>query len=77
MIEDAVQEVYRLVGTKNASRSRTPIWAKMIGYVWVVAFLAWSTPAWAYPIIRTINKEEATINLGAFRSILPTFPTWR
>ena len=77
MLEDAVQEVYRRVRVQDTSQSHPPIWAKVLGYIWVIAFLAWSTPSWAYPIIRTINKEEATITVGAFRSILPTLPFWR
>jgi Membrane bound O-acyl transferase family len=58
-IEDSVQAIYR---ARSGGRSRmsiqTQAWAKSIGYVWVVAFLAWSTPVWVYPAIR-MNKGEA------------------
>jgi len=71
MIEDGVQELYRRARGKTPPQSPTPMWAKLIGYVWVIAFLAWSTPSWAYPVLRTMTKEEAPITFGEFRSILP------
>lgn len=64
-IEDGVQAVSRSVrGGIGAvgSSSSAPVgegWVKKtVGFVWVVAFLSWSTPVWVYPAIR-MNQGEA------------------
>jgi Membrane bound O-acyl transferase family len=53
-LEDGVQTIYRSVrGVRGTKRSAQPgSWAKALGYIWVVAFLSWSTPVWVYPAIR-------------------------
>jgi hypothetical protein len=45
IIEDTAQELWRrLIGdTKINIRN------KVVGYIWVMSFLVWSTPAWLYP----------------------------
>lgn len=48
MIEDTVQATFRSARLKSEGRRR-PLWLRPLGYVWVVAFLYWSTPAWLYP----------------------------
>lgn len=75
LLEDTVQALYRQARGKEVG-FRTPLWARAVGYVWVVAFLVWSTPAWAYPIIRTVDREEAVIGVRAFRPILPMGLGW-
>jgi hypothetical protein len=35
-----------------------------VGYIWVVAFLAWSTPIWSYPI-RMVNREDKLLTVEA------------
>ena len=45
MLEDAIQTLTRHVSTSGSlGRVR-----RTVGYVWVVVFLAWSTPKWFYP----------------------------
>ena len=45
MLEDAVQTLTRRVPTSGSlCRVR-----RAVGYIWVVVFLAWSTPKWFYP----------------------------
>ena len=45
MLEDAVQTLTRRVPTSGSvGRVR-----RAVGYIWVVVFLAWSTPKWFYP----------------------------
>lgn len=57
MFEDAVQELYRRMTGKSAGREL--VWyEKLIGYIWVVAFLVWSTPTWTYPTIRHAGKDR-------------------
>ena len=65
MVEDGVLELWRRYGLRGGMRERgkekeegkkgkeeTPGWARWLGYVWVLLFLSWSTPVWAYPSVR-------------------------
>ena len=64
MLEDAIQTLTRRVPT-----SRSLDWIRrVVGYVWVVVFLAWSTPKWFYPQQR-LGIDPA--NLLPFRIIRP------
>ena len=57
MLEDAVQALYRswsgLRREKETTRAR-----RLIGWIWVVAFLWWSTPCWFYPRLRQGKGDE-------------------
>jgi Membrane bound O-acyl transferase family len=65
-IEDSVQAIFHAVcGGKGRMNASTQAWARSIGYVWVVAFLAWSTPVWVYPAI-CINKGGANDRILPF-----------
>ena len=58
ILEDAVQAMYSKryynSGRKQAQSGR----AKYVGYLWVIVFLVWSTPAWIYPALRENKGEE-------------------
>ena len=64
MLEDAIQTLTRRVPT---SRSLDRV-RRVVGYVWVVLFLAWSTPKWFYPQQR-LDLDPA--NLLPFRIVGP------
>lgn len=50
MMEDAVQALYR---SRRGNKARTSHWAiRVQGYMWVVAWLVWSTPRWTYPLMQ-------------------------
>lgn len=59
MLEDGVQEIYRRkIKSKSKSNGTTTTtagddnnkrWARMVGYIWFVAWMTWTTPAWVYP----------------------------
>lgn len=65
MLEDGAQEVFRRFGGKPGLPSR------LLGYVWIVMFLSWSTAAWLYPAILVTKREDIVLNLGSFRSLGP------
>lgn len=65
MLEDGAQEVYRRFGGKPGLLSR------IVGYIWVLAFLSWSTAAWQYPATLVTKKEDVLFRLSAFRSLGP------
>lgn len=51
MLEDAVQAIYR---RRRPSRAEGKAqghqrWTKIVSYVWFVAWMTWTTPAWIYP----------------------------
>lgn len=64
MLEDAIQTLTRRFPT---SRSLDQV-RRVVGYVWVVVFLSWSTPKWFYPQQR-LGIDPA--NLLPFRIVGP------
>ncbi|KAJ0414577.1 membrane bound O-acyl transferase family-domain-containing protein [Aspergillus carlsbadensis] len=66
VVEDAVLSVYsRLTATKLSHLPSRPSAAqKVIGFVWVCAFLVWTLPAYMYPMI-SLNSH------GGNDSVLP------
>jgi hypothetical protein len=74
MIEDGVQELYRRISGKSNDSVDTPLWAKIMGYLWVVAFLSWSTPIWVYPWVRVVETRIGPLDVGGLWSVLPTLP---
>lgn len=54
ILEDSVQAVYKSC-TKNSPGSNSKLphrWTRIVGYIWLVVFMSWSTPVWSYPAIR-------------------------
>jgi hypothetical protein len=74
MIEDGAQELYRRIYGKATANSGSPLWTKLVGYIWVVAFLTWSTPAWIYPHLRHWNRDDLPTNLNSWLGFLPSLP---
>ncbi|KAI9875333.1 MAG: hypothetical protein M1830_008604 [Pleopsidium flavum] len=56
LLEDCVQAIYR--SARGMAKEQQPeLWAKLVGYLWVLLFQFWSTPAWIYPAL-IMNKGE-------------------
>lgn len=63
-VEDFVQWVYRTIRLGQQPRARDDkadgkggvespsAWQRAVGYLWVAAWLTWSTPAWSYQNVR-------------------------
>lgn len=68
MLEDSVQEIYRRVFRKKENKL-----AKAIGYIWVVAFLSWSTPVWVYPVVRTMEREDMLLKLSVLYPLVSAY----
>ena len=60
MLEDGVQAMYRSVRglSRGSGKQQPPLWARLVGYAWVVVFLTWSTPAFTYPMSAAYKGEE-------------------
>ncbi len=61
LLEDGVQALYHYSIPKEQRSWKTANLAKIIGYVWLGGFLAWSTPTWAYPALRRITGEATDL----------------
>ena len=77
-LEDSVQAVYRhfvpkkvLENSRSASREYL---VQIIGYIWLILFLSWSTPVWVFPAIRR-NTGTAEDRILPF-SILEKLQWW-
>lgn len=47
-LEDTVQAVYHWAFSIKKAES-PKLWARLIGYLWLLVFLVWTTPGWNYP----------------------------
>lgn len=70
MLEDGAQEFYRRLASKRQSL-KADILRKCVGYVWVLAFLSWSTACWQYPAIRIAKREDTVLGWSDLRSLGP------
>lgn len=70
MIEDAVQVVWRKLMPSAGSSTLLQAFGKVMGYLWVVTFVVWSSPVWVYPFIREMRHEDAMLS---FASVAPVF----
>ncbi|KAI9699623.1 MAG: hypothetical protein M1836_002657 [Candelina mexicana] len=71
LLEDGVQEIYRRLRGPGVRGPLEKSVIRVIGYAWVVVFLAWSGPAWIYPWLSVARMEDNTLSFRNFRSILP------
>ena len=59
ILEDGVQAMYRSMrGLSRGTQKQPSLWARLVGYAWVVLFLTWSTPAFTYPMSAGYKGEE-------------------
>lgn len=58
MLEDGVQETYRHI----RGGERAALWSRVVGYVWVLAFLSWSTGVWQYPAVLIAKRRMPVSN---------------
>lgn len=71
MIEDGAQALYRTFLRLNKRDGDPPLWSRVVGYMWVAAFvLVWTTPSWFYPTA-ALNKggpENGMLPFSVVRS---------
>jgi hypothetical protein len=62
MFEDGCQELFRRAkrafGNTEADSKDTPLWRKLVGFIWVVVFLAVVTPHYNYPLNRILDVSK-------------------
>lgn len=52
MIEDCVQAAYHLAVKSDKRAVNYGLWQHVLGFVWVLSFMAWSVPVYTYPTSR-------------------------
>ena len=61
MIEDSVQWFFSRLrqsrGANDDDRRAISWWARIVGYVWVLLWMSWTMPGWAYPNYRRSDGE--------------------
>lgn len=53
LLEDAVQAISR----SSIDYKQSP-WTKAVGYIWLVVWMSWTTPAWFYPKLMNNTGSE-------------------
>lgn len=72
MLEDAVQAAYRALQrftAKGPKRNEVSSLERAVGYLWVLVWMMWSVPAYAYPSARR-NKGEGVLPFSLLEGIL-------
>ena len=68
VIEDGVCAIYKqYFGSKSGSGTARV--ARIIGYVWVLFFIVWTSPVWIYPAMLKMRKEDAMLSLDAVKPV--------
>ena len=62
MLEDGKQEIYQ----RMRGGAKPALWSEVVGYVWVLASLFWSTAAWQYPALLLTGKEDVVLRSSGF-----------
>lgn len=68
-----MQALYRSAHGAKRDDGRPPaLWARMVGFVWLVAFLTWTTPGWSYPLLSR-NRGQLKDSVVPFSVVRPVF----
>ena len=72
-LEDGVQAAYCAIvrGDTNGGKSKPPpsLWKRIIGYVWVAIWMAWSVPVYVYPQSRR-DRGEGVLPMSVVKRFL-------
>ena len=60
---------------RRGADGRPVLWARALGYAWVLVWLAWTTPGWMYPLIAVPKADGSfVLPVGVVR---PALEGWR
>lgn len=68
-LEDTVQGIYRWIYGRKRTDARPTGWKLWFGSCWVLLWLFWTTPLWAYPVMQRASGE-AIIPFSVVRSFI-------
>ncbi|KAL8834633.1 MAG: hypothetical protein Q9176_007382 [Flavoplaca citrina] len=69
IFEDAVQGIYRWIYSRKRTGARPTGWKLWFGSAWVLVWLFWTTPLWAYPVMQR-GSGEAIVPFSVVRSLV-------
>lgn len=80
VIEDSFGAFTRRALPDQQKASIHQLFNKVLGYIWVITFMVWSTPAWIYPSLYLNRGEDKDLIVpfslvGAIYQILKTLRT--
>jgi hypothetical protein len=68
VLEDCVQAIWgKIPGSQSNAGG---LFARVMGYFWVAAFVIWSSPVWIYPVILGFREEDAMLSFASIKSIV-------
>ncbi|OAL66244.1 hypothetical protein A7C99_3352 [Trichophyton rubrum] len=72
IIEDIVVSIYYNFMVKDRSRG-SYLLEKCVGFVWVCAFMIWSSPAYVYPLMYRVNsgQDDSIIPFSIIKMLIP------
>ena len=65
MLEDAVQAIWSRVCKGQYSR-----WTTAVGYVWVLFWIFWTSPAYFYPLQLNVTEKKPVLPFSVVRPLL-------
>ena len=77
-IEEITAALYGCVVREGRYSGRMRHWIRLFGYVWVVLFIAWSFPAYMYPMLYRIREgsEDSFLPFSIVRMLLQGRVAW-
>jgi len=69
VLEDMVVNAFRYF-VRTPSQTGSVMFSRVVGCMWVILFLSWSTPVWIYPIYRNMRYEDGQMSFEALKPII-------
>jgi hypothetical protein len=57
----ALAIVVQEVSIRASGGDRNSLWRRRMGFIWVIAFMYWSSPAWSYPAAHVVRPQKDVI----------------
>jgi hypothetical protein len=67
VIEDGVAALWRALTGRRDDEGK--LWQKIIGFLWVLAWMTWTMPVWTYPISKE-SKGEGILPFSMIRAVV-------
>ena len=68
MIEDGVQALYRQY-MKGRTKRPAHMIERLVGYVWVLFFIVWTSPVWVFPTQLHMREGDALLSVSAIKPL--------
>jgi hypothetical protein len=65
LLEDTVQAISRRLFSYRPSR-----WTRAVGYIWVVLWILWTSPAYFYPLLQDVTEKKPILPFSVVGPLL-------